>query len=58
MRTKAASMAPGQVNVTPLLDALVPERLRALEDLARELPRIAKDPSAMALIAAAVEQVP
>ena len=58
MRTKVDSTASGQVNVTPLLDALVPKRLRVLEDLARDLPRIAKDPSAMALIAAAVEQVP
>ncbi len=40
------------------LAALVPEPLRDLADPARDLPRIAKDPSVMAMIAAAVEQVP
>lgn len=40
------------------IDAFVPEALRGLEDPARDLPRIAKDPSAMAAIRAAVGQVP
>ena len=48
MKTKVSSKAPRQVDVTPPLDTLVPESLRALEDPARDLPRIAKDPSAMA----------
>ena len=39
------------------LDTLVPEPFRHLEDPSRDLPRLAKDPSAMAMIAAAVEQV-
>ena len=51
-------MAKRQMSVTLPLDELVPEPLRALEDPARDLPRIAKDPPSMALIAAAVEQVP
>ena len=50
-------MAKRQMSVTPPLDKLVPDPLRALEDPARDLPRIAKDPSSMGLIAAAVEQV-
>ena len=40
------------------LGAFVPEPFRTLTDLARDLPRIAKDPSAMATIEAAVGQVP
>ena len=55
---KVGSKAPRQVNAPPPLDSLVPEPLRDLSDPARDLPRIAKDPSSMALIAAAVEQVP
>ncbi len=43
---------------TPSLDNLVPEPLRALENPARDLPRIAKDPSSMAMISAAVERIP
>ncbi len=58
MKMKVIPEIPKPLDVTPSLDTLVPERLRALSDLARDLPRIAKDPSAMALIAAAVEQVP
>ncbi len=38
--------------------AFVPEHLRRLEDPSRDLPRIAKDPFAMAAIRAAVGQVP
>ena len=41
-----------------LLDGLVPESLRHLEDLARDLPRLAKDSSAVAEIEAALRQVP
>ena len=40
------------------LDALVPEPLRGLADLPRALPRLAKDPSAIAQIEAAVGRVP
>ena len=40
------------------LDAFVPEPFRQLDDPARDLPRIARDPSAMAMIGAAVGQVP
>lgn len=40
------------------LDAFVPEPFRRLDDPARDLPRIAKDRSAMAKISAAVAQVP
>ncbi len=40
------------------LDTFVPERFRRLADPARDLPRLAKDPSAMRAIAAAVGQVP
>ena len=40
------------------VDAFVPEECRRLEDPARDLPRIAKDRSAMAAIRAAVGQVP
>ena len=54
----SSSMAKRQMSVTQPLDKLVPEHLRALDDPARDLPRIAKDPPSMALIAAAVEQVP
>ena len=50
-------MAKRQMRVTSPLDNLVPDPLRALEDPARDLPRIAKDPSSMGMIAAAVEQV-
>ena len=49
--------AKKRMSVTPPLDQLVPEPLRGLDDPARDLPRIAKDPPSMALIAAAVEQV-
>ena len=41
-----------------LLDRFVPEPFRRLTDPARDLPRIAKDPSAMAAITAAAAQVP
>ena len=40
------------------IDAFVPESFRQLEDPSRDLPRIAKDPAAMAVIGAAVVQVP
>ncbi len=40
------------------LDAFVPEALRRLDDPARDLPRLARDRSAMAAIEAAVVQVP
>ena len=40
------------------LDPFVPQPFRHLADPARDLPRIAKDPSAMAMIGAAVGQVP
>ena len=40
------------------VDAFVPEGCRRLEDPARDLPRIAKDRTAMAAIRAAVGQVP
>ncbi len=40
------------------LETLVPESLRNLEDLARALPRLAREPSTMALIEAAVGRVP
>ncbi len=52
------STAKKQMGVTPPLDDFVPEALRDLADSARDLPRIAKDPQSVALIAAAVEQVP
>lgn len=54
----AVSASKKQMSVTPPLDDLVPEPLRDLDDPARDLPRLAKDPPSMALIAAAVEQVP
>ena len=41
-----------------LLDRFVPEPFRRLTDPARDLPRLAKDPSAMAAITAAAAQVP
>ena len=40
------------------LDDLVPEAFRGLKDPARDLPRLAKDPAAMAAIGAAVQRVP
>ena len=46
------------MDVSKPLDTLVPEPFRNLEDPARDLPRIAKDRPGMAMIAAAVEQVP
>lgn len=39
------------------LDALVPEAFRDMKDLPRDLPRLARDPSAMAMIEAAVCEV-
>ena len=39
------------------LDAYVPESCRELEDLARDLPRLAKDPTVVAEIEAALHQV-
>ena len=41
-----------------MLDALVPEAFRDLTDPARDLPRLAKDPAAMAAIRSAVQRVP
>ena len=46
------------MNASVPLDAFVPEPFRNLDAPSRELPRMAKDPSAMAMIAAAVGQVP
>ena len=46
------------MNAKAPLDTFVPEPFRHLETPARDLPRIAKDPSAMAMIEAAVGQVP
>ena len=46
------------MNPSKPLDRFVPEPFRHLEDPSRDLPRMAKDPSGMAMIAAAVEQVP
>lgn len=46
------------MNARAPLDAFVPEPFRRLEDPSRDLPRIAKDPAAMARIGAAVGQVP
>lgn len=40
------------------LASFVPEQFRSLKDPSRDLPRIAKDPSGMSIIAAAVEQIP
>ena len=40
------------------LEAFVPEPFRHLDDPARDLPRLAKDPSAMTLIESAVGRVP
>ena len=40
-----------------MLEALVPEALRNLKDLARELPRLAKNPTAMAKIESAMHRV-
>ena len=45
------------MNASVPLDAFVPEPFRNLDAPSRELPRMAKDPSAMAMIAAAVGQV-
>ncbi len=41
-----------------VLDKLVPEDLRNLEDPSRDLPRLAKEPAAMARIESALRQVP
>ena len=46
------------MNIGEPLDRFVPEPFRHLQDPSRDFPRIAKDRSAMAMIAAAVEQVP
>ena len=46
------------MNVGEPLDRFVPEPFRNLKDPSRDFPRIAKDRSAMAMIEAAVEQVP
>ncbi len=46
------------MNVSEPLDRFVPEPFRQLKDPSRDLPRIAKDQSAMAMIEAAVEEVP
>ena len=46
------------MTATSSLDAFVPEAFRNLEDLARDLPRLAKDPSAAREIDAALRQVP
>ena len=46
------------MNADAPLDAFVPEPFRQLETPSRDLPRIAKDPSAMRMIGAAVSQVP
>ena len=46
------------MNISEPLDRFVPEPFGNLEDPPRDLPQIAKDPSGMAMIEAAVEQVP
>ena len=46
------------MNVATPLVSFVPEQFRHLEDPSRELPRIAKDPSGMSMIATAVDQIP
>ena len=46
------------MNADAPIDAFVPGPYRHLEDPARDLPRLAKDPSAMAKIGAAVAQMP
>lgn len=43
---------------TDSLHSYVPEYCRGLDDLARDLPRLAKDPAATAAIEAALQQVP
>jgi len=58
VRMKVGLKAKAQTGVAPDLDPLVPAPLRELEDPARELPCVAKDPDLMAMIAAAVAQVP
>ena len=40
------------------LESFVPEQFRHLDDPARDLPRMAKDPAATTLIKAAVARVP
>ena len=51
-------VGPGGMTSDAPLDTLVPEPFRYLADPARDLPRIAKDASAMGMIGAAVGQVP
>ena len=46
------------MNISEPLSRFVPEPFGDLKDPPRDLPQIAKDPSGMAMIAAAVEQVP
>ena len=46
------------MDVPNVLDDLVPEGLQNLEDPSRDLPRLAKEPSAMARIESALRQVP
>jgi DNA modification methylase len=46
------------MNANTRLDTFVPEPFRRLAEPARDLPRLAKDPSAMRTIGAAVGQVP
>ena len=55
---KIGSMHRHKADISPSLDAFVPEPFRHLADPSRELPRIAKDLSKMAMIEAALEQVP
>ena len=48
----------GEIANPMMLETLVPESLRNLDSLARTLPRLAREPSTMALIEAAVGRVP
>ncbi len=51
-------MVTSRMNINIPLDTYVPEPFRHLEDPSRDLPRIAKDPTGMSMIANAVDQVP
>ena len=46
------------MNVNMSLTTFVPEQFKHLDDPSRDLPRIAKDPSGMSQISAAVERIP
>ena len=48
----------GRMTSENQLDAFVPDVFRTLEDPARDLPRLAKDPSAMVTLEAAMRRIP